>query len=93
MNRKNIALHADTVHPKIIWVVFTVVHHTKIIYSRAVKARIYQLFIITSPLKLIPHPPDGLDAVPFVAHFGAEFFYVGVDGAGVAEIVVVPDVV
>ncbi len=49
--------------------------------------------IVDLRLKLVPHPPDGLYAVALLPHFGAKFFDVGVDGAGVTEIVVVPDVI
>ena len=44
--------------------------------------------------KLIPQSPNGLDVlIPLVTHFAAEFLYVGVDGAGVAKIIVIPHAV
>ena len=44
-------------------------------------------------IEFIPHPPDGLDAVAFFAHLGAEFFDVGIYSAGITEIIVIPHIV
>ena len=43
--------------------------------------------------ELISHAPDRLDIVAVAGHFAAQLFNVGINGSGVAEIIIIPDAV
>ena len=51
-----------------------------------------ECFILRSP-QFVAHAPYGLDVFAFFPHFAAQLLYMGVYGAGISKIVIIPHII